>query len=51
MGVASRRHADEMIENCRVTVNGQIATLGMNVEEKDVVSLDGVVIERKEAQL
>ena len=51
MGVASRRHADEMIENCRITVNGQIATLGMNVEEKDVVCLDGVQIERKEQKL
>ena len=51
MGIASRRHADEMIENCRITVNGQIATLGMHVEEKDVVCLDGVVIEKKEAKL
>ncbi|MBO5362882.1 MAG: rRNA pseudouridine synthase, partial [Clostridia bacterium] len=51
MGVASRRHADKMIESCRVTVNGEIATLGMHVEEKDVVCLDGVVIERKEQKL
>lgn len=51
MGVASRRHADKMIENCRVTVNGEIATLGMTVEEGDVVCLDNVVIERKEANL
>lgn len=51
MGIASRRHADQMIENCRVTVNGEIATLGMNVEEKDVVCLDGVVIECKEQKL
>lgn len=51
MGVASRRHADKMIESCRVTVNGEIATLGMHVEEKDVVCLDGVVIEKKEQKL
>jgi len=51
MGVASRRHADKMIENCRVTVNGEIATLGMTVEEGDVICLDNVVIERKEAAL
>ena len=50
MGVASRRHADQMIENCRVTVNGEIATLGMHIDEKDVVCLDGVVIERKETE-
>ena len=51
MGVASRRHADKMIESCRVTVNGEIATLGMTVEEGDVVCLDNVVIERKETAL
>ncbi len=51
MGIASRRHADEMITACRVTVNGEIATLGLDVTEKDVVCLDGVVIERKEAKL
>ena len=50
MGVASRRHADQMIENCRVTVNGEIATLGMHIDEKDIVCLDGVVIERKETE-
>ena len=49
MGIASRRHADEMIKNCRVTINGEIATLGMTVKETDVVCLDNVVIERKEA--
>ena len=27
MGIASRRHADEMITACRVTVNGEIATM------------------------
>ncbi len=51
MGVASRRHADKMIESCRVTVNGEIATLGMHIDEKDVICLDGVVIERKEQKL
>lgn len=51
MGVASRRHADAMIESCRITVNGNLATLGMNIEDTDVVCLDNVVIERKEAKL
>lgn len=40
-GVASRRHADEMIAAGRVTINGARATLGANVEEEDVVELDG----------
>jgi pseudouridine synthase len=48
MGVASRRRADEMIKNCRVTINGELATLGTIVQETDVVCLDNVVIERKE---
>lgn len=50
-GIASRRHADEMVEAGRVTVNGKTATLGMNVEEEDVVELDGNVLtvsEKKE---
>ena len=50
-GVASRRHADEMIEKCRVTINGELATLGANVEEGDVVAVDGRVLtfdEKKE---
>ena len=51
MGVASRRHADEMIKAFRVTINGQLADLGANVEEGDEVALDGRILslsERKE---
>ncbi len=40
-GVSSRREADTWIEAGRVTVNGQIATLGTKVEEGDVVCVDG----------
>ena len=40
-GVSSRREADTWIEAGRVTVNGQIATLGTKVEECDVVCVDG----------
>lgn len=40
-GIASRRHADEMIAAGRITVNGKVATLGENVEETDEVCLDG----------
>ena len=50
-GIASRRHADEMISAGRVTVNGVVATLGANVEETDEVLLDGELIsgtEKKE---
>ena len=40
-GVSSRREADAWIEAGRVTVNGQVATLGTKVEESDVVCVDG----------
>ncbi len=47
-GIASRRHADEMIQAGRVTINGVLATLGANVEENDVVAFDGKLIETSE---
>ncbi len=41
-GVASRRHAEEMIESGRVTVNGITVTrMGTQAEEGDVVCVDG----------
>ena len=43
-GIASRRHADQMIEACRVTINGELATLGANVEEGDEVAVDGRIL-------
>ncbi len=47
-GVASRRHADEMIAAGRVQINGAVATLGANVEETDEVLVDGVLLSREE---
>ena len=49
-GIASRRHADEMIAAGRITVNGKVATLGENVEETDEVCLDGNPISCAEKQ-
>ena len=43
-GVASRRHADEMIASGRVRINGTVATLGASVEEGDDVLLDDVPV-------
>lgn len=39
-GVGSRREMEEWIANGRVTVNGDVATLGMRVIEGDVVRAD-----------
>lgn len=47
-GIASRRHADEMVAKGRVTINGVVATLGASVEEGDEVAVDGVVLETSE---
>ena len=49
-GVASRRHADAMIEAGRVQINGKVATLGATVEENDKVTVDGVLVSATEKQ-
>ena len=43
-GLASRREAEEWIRQGRVSVNGQVATLGTRAEGKDHVRLDGRLI-------
>ncbi|WP_424949711.1 pseudouridine synthase [Deinococcus sp.] len=40
-GMASRRAAEDLILAGRVRVNGEVASLGMSVEENDAVHLDG----------
>ena len=40
-GVCSRREADRLIEQCRVTVNGKIAVAGSKVSDADVVAVNG----------
>ena len=47
-GIASRRHADEMVAKGRVKINGVVATLGADVNEKDVVSVDDVPVSNEE---
>lgn len=34
-GIASRRHADEMVAAGRVKINGETASLGADVDEED----------------
>ena len=50
--IASRRHADEMISAGRVKINGEIAKLGMDVTENDIVSVDDVpvIVEKKKEE-
>lgn len=45
-GVCSRREADRLIEAGRVTVEGKTASLGMQIEEGQKVSLDGKPVQK-----
>lgn len=40
----SRRKADRLVQDGRVTINGQLATLGVEISTRDRVCLDGVLL-------
>lgn len=46
-GYCSRREADEFIKNGRVTINGTLALIGQQVQENDVVKVDGQLLAQK----
>lgn len=46
-GYCSRREADKLIEQGRVTVNGQLPELGTKVTSEDVIHVDGTSITKK----
>ena len=43
-GICSRREADRLIAEGRITINGRIAVLGDQVGRADVIARDGVVL-------
>lgn len=47
-GAASRREADKIVSEGRVTINGEIATTGSKVSDGDIVTLNGKVIKPNE---
>lgn len=47
-GFCSRRAADKLIEEGRVTVNGKLTTLGNRVTSFDVVMVDGEALKKKD---
>ena len=49
-GVASRRAAERMVEAGRVTVNGQLATIGQDVSEGDELAVDGAPVVAEETR-
>ncbi len=46
-GFCSRREADELIEQGRVTVNGEVAGIGMEVVEGDEVRVDQALLKQR----
>jgi 23S rRNA pseudouridine2604 synthase len=50
-GVCSRREADALVAQGRVTINGAVAELGSKVEPGDEVRLDGELIGAKKRQV
>ena len=49
IGYCSRRAADKLLEDGRITINGVKPELGTKITENDIVAVDGKVVrERKE---
>ena len=46
-GVASRRECDKLILEGKVTVNGKIATLGIDVSDEDKITVNGSLVKVK----
>ena len=46
-GICSRREADRLTENGRITVNGIVGEKGMKIADEDIVCIDGKSIEKR----
>jgi 23S rRNA pseudouridine2605 synthase len=52
MGIASRRHAEDMIREGRITVNGRVAAIGMKADgATDHIKVDGKLIAWREPRV
>ena len=47
-GIVSRRGADKWIEEGKVTINGELATVGSPVEDGDIVCVEGKEVKREQ---
>ena len=50
VGYCSRRKADRLIEEGKVTINGKIPEMGTKVEENDQIEVEGQLIEKSKTQ-
>ncbi|MCW4452599.1 23S rRNA pseudouridine(2604) synthase RluF [Kaistella sp. BT6-1-3] len=50
VGFCSRREADKMLEQGRITVNGTIPEIGTKVSEEDEILVDGISIRKPEEE-
>ncbi len=47
IGHCSRRSADKLIEQGRITINGKIPELGEKIQEGDIIAVDGKLVEKR----
>lgn len=50
-GICSRRDADKLVEQGKVTINGKTATCGMTVSDEDTVCVNGKVIKGRDTKV
>jgi len=50
VGYCSRRRADRLIEEGKVTINGKIPEIGTKVDDCDLVEVEGQIIEKSKKQ-
>lgn len=46
-GICSRREADKLIEQKRISINGKVAEMGTKVSLRDEIRLDGKLVSGK----
>ena len=50
LGYTSRRNAEKLIDDGKVLINDRLALIGDKVSNKDVIKIDGIVLDRTEKE-